>query len=251
VGVRNSVWLPELTSRLLTRHVVRRLAVVLALVSLVWLVHRPLLRGLARPLISDERQGECDAICLHGTEMGADGDRCYEEATARWQQLPSRSILLIEPQPRRLSELGAVPSFEAFCRSQLGKRSVAAGAVRLIPGRARDVWDEAHVLGSWLEANPGRRVSLLCNQFSSRRIRYALDHVLGPEDAARVDVVPLTDRLVDEDNWWRSRQGVKNFMFAWLGLIYTVRYGEQRVPPTRWSVAEYEEMLQAKLGDAP
>jgi hypothetical protein len=228
-----------------------RLAILLGVISLVWLVHGPLLRGLARPLVADRPQGECDGICLRGTDFGADGDRCYEEAAARWQQLPSRAILLIEPWPYRVSEMGAAPSFEALSRRQLDVRGVEAGAVRLIPGKARDVWDQARSLGAWLEDHPSCRVEFLCDRFYSRQVRYALDHVLAAEDADRVDVVPLSDRLVDEDNWWRSRKGVKDFMFAWLALAYTVRQGEHRAPPTRWSVAEYEEMLQAKLGEAP
>ena len=63
------------------RHCVLRPATVaLAAIVGLWLVHSPLLQGLARPLIVDEPADDFQYVSVIGWRHGPDGDRCYDVA---------------------------------------------------------------------------------------------------------------------------------------------------------------------------
>jgi hypothetical protein len=136
-------------------------------------------------------------------------------------------------------------------RRELARRGVHDAAITTIAGSARDCWEEAGLLGTWLGQHPGEEMTLVCGRFNSGQVRRILDSVLGRQEAARVRIRALADPDYDETNWWRSRRGVKGFMFGWLGLAYAWGEGKDRIAPPRWSVQEYQSLLDETYGKAP
>jgi len=51
-------------------------------------------------------------------------------------------------------------------------------------------------------------------------------------------------------SWWRSREGVKDFMYAWLDLFYAWAEGEN-AGPLPAGAAAFQEEIRAKIGEAP
>ena len=230
----------------------RRDIIVLLTVAVLGVVAGPpLLRALAKPLIVDEPEGQARYLCVHGSDYGVDGSRCFDRATAWLQGAPGRRILILPCRPERVVEIGAIPSFAQVARRELLARGVKADDIEMMPGGARDEWDKAHRLDDWLAEHRDEEILLACSRFGSGRIRYVLDHVLEGDRAARIRVFPMARSSRNETNWWRSRAGVKDLMFAWLNRICTWTQGEQRVAPERLSAAEYQSLLRKTFGEAP
>jgi hypothetical protein len=228
----------------------RRTMIVLAVLVLLGLGHVLILRLLAWPLTADGSSVECDCFCIHGGELGADGFEPYDAAAAWHGKTAGRRILLLLPRTTRIVEIGAVRSFEQTCLCELSKRGVPPADVGPIRADARDTWDEAYALDNWLKAHPNTRVWMACSPFNSGRLRYVLDKVLGPADAARVGLIWLPDPGSGVDNWWRSRRGVKDFMYAWLELIYAWTGGD-RARPLPVGAAAFQQEIRAQIGEAP
>jgi hypothetical protein len=238
----------------------RRTVILLAVLILLGLGHAFILRLLARPLVADDssagrapsagRLAGGDYFCLHGSELGTDGYEAFAAAAAWHGESAGRKILLLLPHPSRVVEIGAVRSFEEACRSELGKCGIPAADIRPLPADALDVWGEARALSEWLKERPDATVRLACSSLGSGRLRFVLNKVLDPADARRVHLATLPDPRYSAERWWRSRTGVKDFMYAWLDLAYTWtdRGSPRPCPP---NAARFQEEVRAKIGEAP
>ena len=144
-------------------------------------------------------------------------------------------------------EIGVLPSFETLSRRELGRRGVPAAAITVVDGQATDEWEEARLLGVWLQARPEATVAIVCSQFDSGHFRYILDSVLARRDAARSDIIALRADDHDTTDWWCSRSGVKDFMFSWLEMAYARCQGETHMLPRRQSAGDYQAELRKSL----
>lgn len=228
-----------------------RLLTVLIVLACVWFWHAAILQNIAWLLIVDRQQAQPDWVCIRTEDgLSCDGDRCYDRAAQLYREDTLRGILLIEPYPTRLVQIGVLPCFEAISRCQLEARGVPNKAVFVITGKAENPWQEARLLDRWLEDRSRTRVLLLCNRFESRRWRIVLDTVLQPDHAARVGILALPDRRYDETDWWKSRRGVKGFFYGCLALAYAWFQGEDVSPRELWDPDDYQRMLKRAVGKA-
>jgi hypothetical protein len=225
----------------------RRTLIALGVVVLLVFGHALILRMLAWPLVAGDAAAAGDCFCIHGGELGADGFEPLD-AAARWHgSSAGRKILLVLPRDSRIVEVGAVRSFEQTCRSELKKRGIPAADVISIRAEARNLHDEACALSTWLQANPDTTVLFACSSFGSGQLRHVLDKVLDPADVKRVRLAALSDPACTVETWWRSRRGVKEFMYAWLGLLYAWVEGDSHrpVPP---HAARFQDEVRARIG---
>lgn len=213
-----------------------RLAACLALLAAAhWLI----LPAMGRFLVVQEAVDEpFDYLVV------ADGDRCHEQAVERLRQLPGGAnarIVVVEWFPGRAEKLGVIPSFVDSTRNNLSRIDPAA-AERLvvIPGGARNAWQEARLFDDWLRDKPQARVRLLCKRLTSRRWRYVLDRQLTDARAAQVHVEALDDRVEHERGWWRSKSSLKGVFNAYLQLAYDVCSGAPDPLPLELDPDRYE-----------
>lgn len=230
----------------LRRKRIRQVVLLAALLSCAWFCYPSILRAVARGLIVDQQQSGPDCIWIR-TYGGPspDGDRCYAQAARLYREDTSRHILLMEPKPSRLVQIGAVSRFEPVARRQLAARGVPHSVVTSVDGEPETHWDEVRLLGAWLNEHPGSDVLLLCDRLGSRRWRYLLDTVLQPHHASRVGILALRNRKFDETNWWKSRRGAKSIFYAYVALTYAFCSGEPVPRAESWDADEYERRLQA------
>ncbi len=120
-----------------------RLLIVLAAVAGLWLVHEPLLRGVAGLLVVDEPADHFQYVSLSSCANRPDGDRAYDAAVTLFRQNPSCHILLIRPTPTRLIESGALASFETVSRRELAARGLPQKAIAPISSDGFDDWATA------------------------------------------------------------------------------------------------------------
>jgi hypothetical protein len=218
-----------------------------AIAAAALLFHSPLLRCLAGLLIADEPVGDCQYVGVLEWYGRPDGDRCYDVAAELCRSRPSRGLLLVESGRSRLVEMGVLPSFEAISRRELKTRGPLPQTVSVIASDGFDDWAKARALRAWLADRPSGSVVLLCGAFRSAHLRYVLDAVLDPTQAARSRVRPLPDRRFDETNWWTSRDGIKAFGFAWLRQLHGWFAGGDHLPPSSCRVDEYENRVRQAL----
>jgi hypothetical protein len=227
----------------------RRTLVVLLVLLVLVVVHSPILQMLAWPLQAADSSTSNTCFCLHGGELGIDGFKALDRA-AEWHRETGGTVLLIIPRANRLVELGAAPSFEQTCRRGLAKRGVPDADVNAIHADARNTWDEARALGEWLDQHPQATVSLACSPFAGGRLRYVLNKVLYPHTGSRERLAALADTTSAATAWWRSRSGVKDFMYAWLDLAYAWCAGDD-APAVQPSAATFRMTVAAEIGEAP
>ena len=221
------------------------LAVVIFALVCTWLWQESILQGVAKLLVIETQQHNSNHVAVFEDS----GDGCYDKAAKLYHEDESRRILLIEPDTEHVVRIGIKPSFEARSRRVLLSLGVPNKAITLLAGGASDSWKEVRLLGNWLKDHPDARVLVPVSRFSSRRYRYILDSVLEPVEAVRVEVFALTDRRYDETDWWKSRCGVKGFLFACLSLTYARCIGEDRTKPEPWDPDDYERTLQQTVSD--
>ena len=213
-------------------------------------LHAPLLRCLAGLLIDDEPIGDYQYVGVLEWYGNPDGDRCCDVAVELCRRRPSCGVLLVESRRGRLVEMGILPSFETFSRRELKARGLPPKVVSVIHSDGCDDWATARALRAWLADRPNASLVLLCGSFRSAHLRYVLDAVLDPSQAARVRIRALPDRRYDETNWWTSRDGIKAFGFAWLRQLHGWCAGGDHPPPPSCSVDDYENHVRQTLGKA-
>ena len=127
-------------------------------------------------------------------------------------------------------------------------RGLPPRTVAVIRSDGYDDWATARTLRAWLADRPNASLVLLCDRFQSAHLRYVLDAVLDPSQAARVRIRALPDRRYDETNWWTSRDGMKAFGSAWLRQLNGWYAGGDHLPPPSCSVDDYENHVRQALG---
>jgi hypothetical protein len=212
------------------------LCVIAAACLLLW--HASVLRWLAGGLLDRPPQADCTVLLM------LDGDRRHDRAAAWRREAPSRRVLLIGHAPTRLVRLGVVRSPDEQDRRELLARGVPADAIEVLAGGAGTRWDEAERLGEWLRNHPDDRPLILCDRFESAYTRHIVASLLGPTDAARVQILGLPDRFYDETNWWKTRRGMKRLFFSYLALGYARWHGRDRIAVEPWNPEDYERWLR-------
>ena len=83
----------------------------------------------------------------------------------------------------------------------------------------------------------------------SGRLRYVLNTTLAPAEAKRVRLTRLSQPSTRPNDWWRSRTGVKDFMYAWLELIYARTVGDDHRPRPEGAAA-FQRAIRVQIGEA-
>ena len=216
----------------------QRLLLIALLLVALYLGRAQLLRAAAGLLIAEDPLEPCDAVLMLG------GDRVYSTAAQLYRDGVAKRILLIETAPTRTERMGLQPTEEARARRVLEGEGVPAEAFTVLPAGAYTDWERARRLLGWLHEHPGARVTVLCARFNSRRLRVVFDRTLGPEEAGRVTLRALPDRLFDEASWWHRKEGVLDFFYGAVGLTHVGLAGEPRAGRHPWDPDQYELSLR-------
>jgi len=162
------------------------------------------------------------------------------------QEDPERKIIHLGSKYSRLVEHRVLPPREDHFKQQLQKRGVSEEVIVFRGATLDNSWETVTELNRWLHEQEDARVAVLCDRFGSRCLRYQLDTILAPEDAARVYFSALPDRRYSEQDWWQTRRGLKQFVYAWLDLGATWRFGAEAEADElpRWKPDEYEMAIR-------
>jgi hypothetical protein len=202
--------------------------------------HPWLLQGLAMLVVADNPKSAAPYLVLYNDSVAGDIYRIYDAAAKAYREDPRRRILLIEPRAYTLQRCDILPGFVALSRRELSARGVADSAMEEINGAAPDFWHAVRSLKNWLQNHPETEAVFYCFRFESRYRSYVVRQVLVPDLAGRVSFYAIPALDYDETNWWKSRNGVKDCMFAHLLLLYARFHGEPEDYVSSWNPDEFK-----------
>lgn len=211
------------------------------------LCHAALLQRCAEVLIDETHLPNVDRVWVRWHEFTIDGEGALDEAAVLCGEDPTRGVITVGVAPMPVVRAGVLPRQDILIARELEKRGVASDKVAVLSGEARDVWEEVQRLGEWLNGHRNSRVLLLCDRFGSAQMRCIIERTLPPEAAARVGIRGLPRQGVDETNWWKTRSGVKFFLFAALDRSFQWIQGKDRLVNERWDFEAYEESLRRRI----
>ena len=206
---------------------------------------RPALRGIAAGLVVDESPAGGDYAIIAG------GDRRFAVTADMIRRNQVRRVLLVTDQPSRLVRYGILPPWHEVARRELLENGVLEEAIELADWKAKDDWHFASRLNAWLNEHPRARLVVVADRFGSRRLRFILDSTLDAGDAGRVRILALPDRRYREDNWWRTRGGLRSVLDAYLSLGYAWLTGASGSShEDHWDPDQYEAEVRRVAGGA-
>lgn len=236
---------PWISSRVRWTGFALLLALVVAGVS--WW-HSAILQWLAMPLICSDSTTHCQYLWIR-TEIDFDptSDLGCNAAAEFYRARPGRRILLVERRHDRLVELGVLPPLATLLGRELAARGVPREAITVVGDAPCGLRWELPVIANWLRARPEAIVELPCDSFCSAGCRARIDAQLDPSDAARLRVRALPHPGHNATNWWQTRLGVAQFMFAWLRRTYAALGGVDGTPTRTWEPDDYETWLHTRI----
>ena len=182
------------------------------------------------------RRPHADYFCIHGGELGADGFEPFARPPRGTASRRAKDPLaLAARQPHRGNRRGAVVrsrraaaswTSAAFRRPTSGRSAPRPRRVGRGPRPGRLVEGAPRCDGAAWPAVPSAAAD--CGTCSTRSS--------VPPTPSGCGWRPCPIRKRPADAWWRSRAGVKEFMYAWLELVYAWAEGDDparspRAPP--------------------
>lgn len=218
----------------------RRLLAAAVILVVLAVLHRPLLRGAASFLIVDQPLVPADyLVLLPGTvDNGAEAD----EVARRYAAGEVHGVLLFAPPMSRAVRCGAWSDRATTLRRDLENRGIPPAAIVVPPGEVRTTWDAARTLQPWLEKRPETRLIVLERLMRGRHDWRIFNSVLGGRKVADLQFSAIRG-VIDEDNWWRSREGVQTVFQNYAALGFDWWNGQAEPCKNPWTLEEFENSL--------
>jgi hypothetical protein len=214
--------------------------VAVAIAGLLAALHRPLFRGVASFLISDQPVERADYfVLLPGI---ADRGPGVDAAARHYAAGNVGGILLFESPMSRAVRCGAWPDRATALRRALAERGVPAAAIVVPPEPCRTSWDAAHAIQHWLQNRPDTRLIIEDRLLRGRYDRRIFDSVLDARQAADLQFTAVRSG-VDENNWWQSREGIQLVFQNYVAIAFDWCHGESEQCSSPWTLEDFENSL--------
>jgi uncharacterized SAM-binding protein YcdF (DUF218 family) len=191
------------------------LALVLALAGLAWSGRESWLRELAHLWIVTDEITPADATVVLGGGLSIRPMAAAEF----YRNGMVRKVLVANVGLDQSEALGAVPSHFSLIQGALLKFGVPETAIESFGHEVRNTHEEVVALREWAVRGHFHSVLVPTEAFSSRRVRWMLEHELSGV-GIRVEVAAFDPSDYDRDYWWRSEQGLLNFQNEVIKYVY-------------------------------
>lgn len=204
--------------RMRHRPLLTALLVVVALLALVAVAHRPLLRAAGHALVVEEPGPPADAIVVV-----AGGTPSREARAAALFQAGGAPRVLVSRQfvPGRvqtLIEMGIRPlDFQGESVRVLEKLGVPRDAIVTLDRSVEITETELRQVVAAAKAHGWHRIILVTSGLHARRVRLIWRREAAGAIEAGIAVAP--DECTSEDGWWRRRRCSEAVLHEYLGLL--------------------------------
>jgi uncharacterized SAM-binding protein YcdF (DUF218 family) len=178
------------------------LLVFAALLFVVYLVRRPILRAVGDYWVVDDPASQADALIVL-----SDDDFIGSRAAKAADLYHEGRAPLIVASGRMMRPYAGIGE---LIQRDLTDRGVPTTAILIYRHNARDTLDEAQTLRSLVVQKGWHHVVIVTSNYQSRRTRYIFQKVfpLG----VQVDVASAKDPDFDVSDWWEHKIGIKMFL---------------------------------------
>ena len=224
----------------------RRIFLLIFAVALVAVVfHGVLLRGVGSWLVVDDDSSSSFDDDLDVALMVVSGDQAPKVAGRLRLSDESLRCLLYSGRPYRTEQLGVTPSGSAIGEQELIKEGFGDDQITILDGGAGlSRWDHVQ---QWMNDHPKTALVLLCDEFSSRGVRFQAGRWLSRSVLARIRFHPIPDRRYSEADWWKNRLGIRHVSACYLSLVFAALNSDRPESLYR-NPDEYEEWFLASEG---
>lgn len=200
------------------RRILTALLLLLVLVALGVLVHRPLLRAAGRALIVEDPRGQADAIVVVAGSTPSREDRAAALFREGWAPRVVVSRQFVPRRVQRLLDMGIRPlDFQGESVRALEVFGVPRSAIVALPEAVEITETEVRAVVAEARARGWRRVMLVTTASHARRVKIIWGREAGSTVEAGIAVVH--DECSAEDGWWRRRRCSEAVLHEYLGLL--------------------------------
>ncbi len=196
--------------------------VVVGLVSIfaaVLSLRQPILSGLGRWLDVGQSFACSDIVMI------LNGDQNTRPFAAIDEIRKGNADRILITSSRNSGLPSEAPRVHEAVQSILIRCGIEQDQITFIDSQCGSTFDEATTLDRFLQQNPDTTVTVVTNDFHTRRARWVFNSVLGPRASAVQFVSAKTDEF-DSRNWWQHESGFVLYMIEFPKLwFYQVRYG--------------------------
>jgi DUF218 domain len=193
------------------------LLVVVVATGLSWAYRTSILRGVARLWVVSDDLDRADAIVVLGGGLGV---RLYVAADLYKHDISSQVLVANEYLgPGWREVLYLLPSDAELKRKVLIEQGVPSTAVTEFGNEVSTAYEEARALLEWAKRSGARSVVIPIDIFSTRRVRWIIDHELAPA-GIHVIVRAVTPQEYGIDDWWQHKEGLMSFQNEVIKFIY-------------------------------
>lgn len=190
------------------------------LLSVSWLFRAPLLTGLARAWVVDDKLEKADAIVV----LGGGIEARPLEAASLYSRDVAPKVLVPSVRGRPGDKLGVTVSETEATRRILLTNHVPESAIVIVGTNSANTYDEAVAVRDWVRQTGAKSICVTTDMFHTRRACWMFRKALrGSGAEVRLRVSPRTE--YELNNWWQDEQGVVAFQNEVLKFgYYLVRY---------------------------
>jgi uncharacterized SAM-binding protein YcdF (DUF218 family) len=191
------------------------IALVATFIVVAWFGREFWLREAAELWIVSAEIGPADAVAVLG---GALSVRPMAAADYYHRGLVKK-VLVANVHLDQSEELGIVPSHSTLIHGALIKVGVPETAIEGFGNEVTNTYQEVMALREWVIGNRVHSVIVPTEVFSSRRVRWILEHELAGT-GVKVQVSALDPTNYGRDQWWHNDQGPLNFQNEVIKYVY-------------------------------
>lgn len=196
------------------------LASLVVLFCAAWWWRAPLLRGAANLWIVADAPVKADAIVI----LGGGLDSRPTEAARLFHAGYAPRILVMQPEPTQVTELGLLVDYYSLTRSLLERDHVPAEVIIPLPQMVTSTFDEARALANWARQNNAHHFLVPTELFHTRRARWILRRKLN-EAGDEIRMIPINPKRYVAENWWQHEEGLIDFQNELIKFrMYLCRY---------------------------
>lgn len=178
----------------------------LVLAGALWLGRNALLRCAAQAWVVDDPVEKADGIVALPLVSG----QPVLEAMRLYREGLGTKVVMVSAPPRPTDKLGLTTPHDEGNRTMLREGGVPEADFLLLGQDVATAHVAAQTVATWARRNGIHSLTVVTEQFQSRRVKWSLDEALrGSGVASRVRAVPVRDYALEE--WWRSEQGLIHF----------------------------------------